>query len=94
MPEVKDYGWALRKLKAGAYVRRKAWKNVLSVHLSKDWMVPNRNFISARIQPEYAGEPHLTPIFLAIGADYGVSAWAPSTPDQLAEDWEETNLDI
>lgn len=82
-----DYSWALEKLKAARDLRRVSWTTIKAIHLSREWMVPNRNFVPARTGPEFPGEPHLKPMFLALDVNNGLSPWTPTVEDQLAEDW-------
>jgi len=92
MPTGCDFGWALRRLKAGARVARQGW-NGKGMYL---WLLP-----ATKVKAEWCKEPHLKALAEAKGGEIEavgsirmltadgkiLTGWLASQTDMLAEDW-------
>ena len=92
--ETKDFGWAMRQLKAGKFVARSGW-NGKGMYL---WFMPE-----ATIPEAWCKEPHLKKLAAANGGEIKclasirmktatgeiLTGWLASQSDMVAEDWEE-----
>ncbi len=91
--ELKDFGWAIRQLKAGNRVARAGW-NGKGMYL---WLLP-----AAMVKAEWCREPHLKAMAEANGGEIEalgsirmmtadkkvLTGWLASQTDILAEDWD------
>jgi len=93
-PEVKDFGWAIRQLKANKKVARKGWNGkgmwlsyspgVACVRYTNFWSKANRAW--AEGQPN--GDAEVLPcIAMKTADDKILMGWLASQTDMLAEDW-------
>ena len=90
---LRDFGWAVRQLKAGRRVRRKGW-NGKGMYL---WLMP-----AADVKADWCREPHLRDLAEANGGSVRalgsirmltaarevLTGWLASQSDILGEDWE------
>jgi hypothetical protein len=91
--EPRDFGWAIRQLKAGKRVARSGW-NGKGMYL---WLLP-----AASVKAEWCKEPHLKALAEANGGEIEalgsirmmtadrkiLTGWLASQTDMLSEDWE------
>lgn len=88
MDPIRDFSWALERLKVGARVGRRTWKNARCVFLvaGSEFEVnraPLNQFFPEGTKVTY--RPHID----MVGSDGTIGTWAPSMVDVLAEDWYE-----
>lgn len=93
-PEVQDFGWAIRKLKAGSRVARAGWNGKgmwlsyspgkVNLLYTNFWGDANKAF--AKAQPEAAAD--VLPCITMKTADNKIlMGWLASQTDMLSEDW-------
>lgn len=87
--EVKDFGWALEKLRSGSKVYRLGWngKGMFAFLVNGSKFTVNREPLISMFPEgtEINYRPHLD----LKATDGTIGVWTPSTTDLLAKDWEE-----
>lgn len=90
-----DYGRALTYLQEGACVRRELWAEDQFIFLvNGSTFTVNRAPLDVIFPQGTKVEyyPHLDMCFGVVVGSPHIETWAPSTADQLADDWSEVSL--